>query len=126
QEDGFRFSLDIPEGEGDFYILQVDKTTSSGQMNGVIIFLEDGSLQINGETALLKEAVFSGGILADHYNKFQNREKIFGLEELYARYAKADKSEKESLLEEIYALTDKQKNLDKEFVRKNKDSAAIV
>lgn len=126
KKDGFRFSLNIPEGEGDFYILQVDKTPSSGQMNGVIIFLEDGNLQINGETALLKEAVFSGGILADHYNKFQNREKIFGLEELYARYAKADKSEKESLLEEIYALTDKQKNLDKEFVRKNKDSAAIV
>ncbi|ULT23748.1 DUF4369 domain-containing protein [Sphingobacterium sp. E70] len=53
-EKGFRFDLDIPEGEGDFYILQVGKMKASGEMNGAFIFLEKGKLNISSKTLCLK------------------------------------------------------------------------
>ena len=129
-EKGFRFDVDIPEGEGDFYILQVGKMRPSGQMNGAFIFLEKGKLHISGKTPQLQDAKYSGGKLADYYNLFQQRSKTEGLEELYEQFAAARKSNDQdkmtALRTAINSKNAEQAALDKAFVLKHKKSPAIV
>jgi len=129
-EKGFRFDLDIPEGEGDFYIFQVGKMKPTGEMNGAFIFLEKGKLNISGKSPLLKEAKYSGGKLADYYNSFQQRPKVTGLDDLYAQFGEARKSKDQdkmtALRKEIDRKNAEQANLDKAFVLKHKNSPAII
>ncbi|TDQ81712.1 redoxin domain-containing protein [Sphingobacterium yanglingense] len=127
---GFKFELNIPEGEGDFYILQVGKRDASGQMNGAFLYLEKGKLTINSKTAQIKEAKFAGGKLADYYNQFQNRPKATGLDALYKQYEEAQASKKTDKLTELRTAIDaknaEQKELDRVFVLKHKKSPGIA
>ncbi len=129
-EKGFRFDLDIPEGEGDFYIFQVGKMKASGEMNGAFIFLEKGKLNISSKTPMLKDAKYSGGKLADYYNLFQQRSKITGLDALYDQFGEARKNKDQdkiaTLRKEIDNKNAEQATLDKNFVLKHKNSPAIV
>lgn len=127
---GFRFELDIPEGQGDFYILQAGKMDRSGQMNGLFLFLEKGKLNINSKTSQFKDAKFSGGKLADYYNLVQHRPQADGLTDLYKQLEEAQADKNTTKSTEIYAaitaLREKQKELDKAFVLKHKNSVGIV
>ncbi|MDM1292682.1 redoxin domain-containing protein [Sphingobacterium sp. N143] len=129
-EKGFRFDLDIPEGEGDFYILQVGKMSPSGEMNGDFIFLEKGKLHISGKSPQLREAKYSGGKLADYHNSFQQRQKVEGLEDLHQQFAAARKNKDQDQMATIRKAIDlknaEQATLDKAFVLKHKKSPAIV
>lgn len=129
-EKGFRFDLDIPEGEGDFYIFQVGKMKASGEMNGAFIYLEKGKLNISSKTPMLKDAKYSGGKLADYYNLFQQRSKVTGLDALYDQFGEARKNKDQdqiaTLRKEIDNKNAEQATLDKSFVLKHKNSPAIV
>lgn len=124
---GFRFDLNIPDGKGDFYILQAGRKNWE---NGAFIYLEKGKLHIASKTSELKDAKYSGGKLADYYNSFKERPQVQGLKELYQQYevARKEKDEKRlsTLLETINSKNDAQKELDKTFVLKHKNSPAIV
>lgn len=127
---GFRFELEIPEGEGDFYILQAGKMNRSGEMNGTFLFLEKGKINIASKTPQFKDAKFSGGKLADYYNLFQNRPQVDGSKELYeqlrAAFDQKDTAKSADLRKRIDALNEEQQKLDQAFVLKHKNSAGIV
>ncbi|TDQ73483.1 redoxin domain-containing protein [Sphingobacterium yanglingense] len=127
---GFKFELDIPEGQGDFYILQAGKMDRSGEMNGTFLFFEKGKINIASKTPQFKDAKFSGGKLADYYNLFQNRPQVDGSKELYeqlrAAFDRKDTVKSAELRKRMDALNEEQQKLDKAFVLKHKNSAGIV
>ncbi|WP_162304966.1 redoxin domain-containing protein [Sphingobacterium olei] len=126
-DNGFRFELDIPEGEGDFYILRAGK---QDKYNTVFIYLEQGKLHVSSKTASLKDAKFSGGNLAKYYNLFKNRPQAGDTEELYTQFAEAQKNNDTEKLKTLSAKMTEQRNdqkqLDKTFVLKHKSSPAVV
>ncbi|MDR2283702.1 MAG: redoxin domain-containing protein [Sphingobacterium sp.] len=124
---GFRFDLDIPDGHGNFYILQAGRNNWN---NGAFIYLEKGKLHIVSKTDQLKDATYSGGKLADYYNLFKNRPQVQGQKELYEQYevaqSKKDEKQMDTLLEAIRSKDKEQQALDRNFVLKHKNSSAIV
>ncbi|MCL7989063.1 AhpC/TSA family protein [Sphingobacterium sp. lm-10] len=128
-ENGFKFAIHIPEGEGQFYILQIGKDVQeSGKTT--FLFLERGKLRINSRSASFHGAKFSGGKLAEYYNKFQSRPQDGEAEQLYSELRTAREqgdSEQINLLQaEIDRLNRAQKERDKAFVLDNKNSPLVV
>ncbi|MDF2514839.1 MAG: hypothetical protein K0R59_135 [Sphingobacterium sp.] len=127
---GFRFDLEIPEGQGNLYAIRVGKKGPLGEMNAAFIFLEKGELNISGKTPILKEATYSGGRLADYYNLFQQRPQVTGLEVLYKQVAEARKNGNRDKLvalgRTIESKNAEQQELDKAFVLKHRNSPVIV
>lgn len=123
---GFKFELDIPDGEGAFYILRIGKSLE----NISFFYLEKGKLHISSNTSSLRDAKYSGGKLADYYNLYHNRPEVDGMGEVSKQLMEARESSNEEELKrlsaEYTAKRVEQKELDKSFVLKHKNSTGIV
>src|SRR5258708_10132051 len=54
----FQMTLSIPEGQGDAYIVRIGQKYADNSM--LIAYLDNGTVEINGEGPLFKEAKLSG------------------------------------------------------------------
>jgi len=128
-EKGFRFDLHIPEGEGDLYMLQAGSRKLYPN-NSALIYLEKGKLKLTSGSPDLTDAKYSGGKLADFYNDFRKRPVAGDTKGLLERYNKAqqdnDQAEIKSILAAYETLNAKQKELDKTFVLKHKNSPVVT
>src|SRR5690606_1640627 len=113
-------------GEGTLYILRIGRSYS----NLDFLYLEEGQLHITSETGRLRDASYSGGKLADYYNLYSNRPAVTGTIELSQQLAKArgdnDPEKAKELSAALEAKWAEQRELDKAFILKYKDSPAIV
>lgn len=130
-KDGFVIALDIPQGEGDFFIINIGKLSSASSQNkGLFIYLEKGTLQIKSNDATFKNAVFSGSKDAAYYKAFQKRDTVFGLRTtstaFFAAQRKGDTALSTQLRTEWSKLNSQQIELDKKWLLKNASTPAIA
>jgi peroxiredoxin len=69
-QNGFHFKLNIPEGEGNLYILQLGKVYNYNKT--LTLFLDKGTVIINGKESEFKEAKLSGTTAQKDWNDYAN------------------------------------------------------
>ncbi len=127
---GFTIPLNLPKGEGDFFILQLGMRTASSQNRTFLIYLEKGKTQIKGGNASFKDISVSGSKDAGYYNAFQKRDTVQGLislrNNIYAAQAKVDTALVKQLMSQYATLNEQQQELDKKWFLKHASEPAIV
>ena len=129
-KEGFKFSLNIPDGDGGFYILSTGKNSYQVDGGSLFLFLEKGKMKISSPTENFKDAKFNGGNLATYYNLYNNRPQVKGTKELYKQLEIAQNNKDTEKINTIYknieATRTEQKELDKIFVGKHKNSSVVA
>ncbi len=68
---GFKFKIDVGEGEGNFYLFSIEKNYDNPEMR-IFIFLDKGIINITGNEPSFKNAKLSGTPAVDQLNAYNN------------------------------------------------------
>ena len=124
----FTIGMDIPEGEGDAYILRIgDKYVENGVM---MIYLERGKVEIKGDGPLFKDVRLSGTTYIEAYNDYKaviNADpELKGRTELYkkanALYARNDSAGLAALRPQLDRVDSINKALTKQWIASHPSS----
>ncbi len=84
---GFQFKLNIPEGEGNSFIVSIGKQPAA--YNDVFVYLDKGTVTITGNGPYFKNATVSGTASENAYNAFvdfiRNNPKLKNMKSVYAK-----------------------------------------
>ena len=126
---GFKFKIDIGEGEGDLYLFSVGRNFDDPN-SYTMVFLDKGIVNITGNGPLFKDAKFSGTPSAEQFtaynNYMQSNEQIKNERQLYEegnQYYKAGDTANLKLIEQkIDALDSLKTEMQKQWIRKHTTS----
>jgi len=126
---GFTIHFDIAAGQGDAYILRIGAKYVEGSI--MLLYLEPGNAEINGEGPLFKDAKVSGEpCLADReaYEKMiENDPVLKNRPELYKKanelYAKKDSSGLAALQPELDKVDSIDKALTRQWIAEHRDAS---
>ena len=68
---GFKFKIDVEEGEGNFYLFSIEKNYDNPDTR-IFIFLDKGIVNITGEGPLLKDVKITGTPSVNEFNAYNN------------------------------------------------------
>ncbi|HWK07637.1 MAG TPA: TlpA disulfide reductase family protein [Puia sp.] len=119
---GFQMTLSIPEGQGDAYIVRIGQKYTDNSM--LIAYLDKGTVEINGDGPLFKEANLSGNPSISAYNdykEFTAKDPVLkGRSELYKKanelYTKHDSAGLAALQPELNKVDSIDKVLTKQWI----------
>ena len=84
---GFQFKLNIPEGEGNSFIVSIGKQPAA--YNDVFVYLDKGTVTITGNGPYFKHATVTGTTAESDYNAYvdflQKNPKLKDMESVYAK-----------------------------------------
>lgn len=128
---GFDIALYIPDGEADLFQVSIGKLSASSSGNNLaFIFLQKGKLTIKSSTGSFKDAVFSGGEMAQYYNAYKNKPALSELTKvlnaLREAQTKNDTAQSNLLMPQYTALNAQQLTEDKKWTIDNISSPVIA
>ena len=126
---GFKFKIDINEGEGNLYLISIERNFNNPN-SYTEIFLDKGIVNITGNGPLFKDAKFSGApsaVQLNDYNTYlESNEQIKNERQLYEQgnqYYKAGDTANLRLIEQkIDALDSIKTGMQKQWIRKHATS----
>jgi peroxiredoxin len=126
---GFKFKIDIADGEGNLYLISVERNYQDPN-SYTEIFLDKGIVNITGDGPLLKGAKFSGTPSAvqlnDYNNYMQSNEQIKSESEIYKQasdyYHAGDTANLKLAEQKIDAIDSIKTQMQKQWIRKHTTS----
>ena len=68
---GFKFKIDVEEGEGNFYLFSIEKNYDNPETR-IFVFLDKGIVNITANDPSFKDAKISGTPAVDQFNAYNN------------------------------------------------------